>query len=230
MTPTDEMVGRSFLFRVNGDQMKRRVQERHTTYFNLIEALEARGCALCTRSAIAARRYLDAMLYENVNDSSTRKNMAASLGFCSAHARMARDMNDAFGLSILYEALCWDVAERIQKGRTLPVEPCPVCNAVEDCEKRYIAEFCARFGEEEFRKTFLASDGFCLPHFKSVVSQMRDGQSVTIVRSHQVKTFGALAEELNTFLKKHDYDKVSEFGGEADAWIRCLEKFTGKTT
>lgn len=127
--------------------MKKRTGERHTTYFNLTDALAEKGCALCLLAAKAAHDYLDAMLYENVNDIGTRKNMAASLGFCAPHAELARQMSDAFGVAILYEALCRDVITRIKNGETPRVGCCPVCRAAQDAEQRYVGEFCEHIGE-----------------------------------------------------------------------------------
>jgi hypothetical protein len=207
--------------------MSRRPPERHTTFFKFTDALTVKGCALCTLAAKAAEDNLRATLYENVNDPLTRSALSASLGWCATHADLARQLQDAFGIAMLYEALCRDAAARIERGDMPTVTSCPVCKTVRETETRYIGEFCAHIGEADFHQEFHASDGFCLAHFGQV---MRAAPEVArlIVRSHQAKTFQMLAEELKSFVKKHDYQNTTVIGPEADAWQRALDKIAGK--
>ena len=207
--------------------MSRRSSERHTTFFNLTDALAAKGCALCALTAKAARDDLDAMLYENVNDPATRRALADSLGFCSAHAGLARELRDAFGIAMLYETLCRGLAARIENSdRPAPPTLCPVCKTAREAEARYVAEFCAHIGEPDFLQSFCESDGFCLAHFEQVMRVLPDAAR-PIVQAHQAKTFRTLADELKNFVKKHDYQNTDAIGPEADAWCRALDKIAG---
>jgi hypothetical protein len=208
--------------------MKKRTGERHTTFFNLTDALAETGCAFCVLTAAAAHRYLEAMLYEYVNDPGTRKAMATSLGFCPAHARLAREARDALGVAILYEALCRGAASRIRKGHMPLVGFCPVCRAEADAEQRYVRAFSTHIVEKDFEAQFLASDGFCLSHFQSVCESLADNAARELVRTHQAKTLETLAAQLRLFAEKHDYRNTTEFGPEGDAWQRALEKLAGK--
>ncbi len=208
--------------------MKRRPPERHTTFFNLMDAMAEKGCALCRLVARAEHDALDALLYENVNDPGTRDALSASLGFCPAHAERATHMSDAFGVAMLYEALCREAANRIARGSTLETaRPCPICRAAVDAGDRYIAEFWLRMSEPDFRERFLASEGFCLPHFQKVAAMIRDQATGEIVRAHESATLLALADQLRVFIDKHDYKRPAAFGAEAIAWLRALEKFSG---
>ncbi|HTS16091.1 MAG TPA: DUF6062 family protein [Verrucomicrobiae bacterium] len=210
--------------------MKRPPPERHTTFFNLMDAMAEEGCALCRLVARAEHDALDALLYENVNDPGTRDALSASLGFCPAHAELATQMSDAFGIAVLYEALCRDAAARITRGQSLETaKPCPICRAAGAGEDRYLGEFCLRVSEPEFRDRFLASEGFCLPHFQRVAAMIRDPATGETVRAHVAATLLTLADELRAFIDKHDYKKAAAFGPEATAWLRALEKFSGKT-
>jgi hypothetical protein len=206
------------------------MRERHTTFFNLFDMLAEKDCALCRLVAKAAHDSLDSLLYENVNDPGTRDAMSASRGFCAAHAELATHMSDALGVAMLYETLCREAADHVT--RELPMaatQPCPICRAATDAEERYIAEFCLRIGEPDFRERFLASDGFCLPHFQRVITRIRAKATRGIVRAHEAGTLLALADQLHVFVEKHDYKKSATFGAEAIAWLRALEKFSGKT-
>ncbi len=208
--------------------MKRRPPERHTTFFNLMDAMAEKGCALCRLVARAEHDALVALLYENVNDSGTREAMSASRGFCPAHAELATHMSDAFGIAMLYEALCREAAGRITRVLSLEApKPCPICRAAMNAGDRSIAEFCLRMSEPDFRERFLASEGFCLPHFQKVAAVIRDQATGEIVRAHESATLLALADQLRVFIDKHDYKRPAAFGAEAIAWLRALEKFSG---
>jgi hypothetical protein len=207
--------------------MSGRPPERHNTFFNLTDALAAKGCAFCALAAKAAEDNLGATLYENVNNPDTRRALSASLGWCASHARLALQLRDAFGIAMLYEALCREIASRIESGDMPAVTSCPVCKTVRETEARYIGEFCGHIGEPDFRERFCASDGFCLAHFAQVMRAATDGAR-SIVQSHQAKTLQMLAEELKSFVKKHDYQNSTAIGPEADAWLRALDKIAGK--
>jgi len=209
--------------------MKRRPPERHTTFFNLVDAMAEMGCALCRLVARAEHDALEALLYENVNDPGTREAMSASLGFCPTHAELASHMSDAFGIAMLYEALCREAAGRITRALSLEAaRPCPICRAPMDAEERYRAEFCLRMSEPDFRERFLASEDFCLPHFQKIATMIRDQAIGEIVRAYESATLLALADQLRVFIDKHDYKRPAAFGAEAIAWLRALEKFSGK--
>ena len=210
--------------------MKPRTRERHTTFFNLFDTLAEKDCAFCRLVAKAGHDSLDALLYENVNDLGTREAMSASRGFCAAHAELATHMSDALGVAMLYETLCREAANHvIRELPTGAAQPCPICRAAAGAEERYIAEFCLRIGESDFRERFLASDGFCLPHFQRVITMIPDVATGGIIRTHEAKTLLALADQLRLFVEKHSYKNESDFAAEASSWLRALEKVAGKT-
>lgn len=209
--------------------MKRHIPERHTTFFNLTDAMAEDGCALCRLVARAEHDTLDALLYENVNDPATHKALSASLGFCPLHSELATHMSDAFGIAVLYEALCRDAASRFTGDSSLePTSPCPICRSAVDSENRHVAEFCLRLREPDFRDKFLASESFCLRHYQRVESAIPDGAMRETVRAHEAATLLALADQLRLFIDKHDYKKAATFGPEAIAWLRALEKFSSR--
>ncbi len=84
---------------------RRAARSRHTTYHELFEACRSPGCAVCTLAQAAVARYLEAVLYEGVNDPPTRDAIVAARGFCNDHAWMLREMSSALGAALL----CRDV-------------------------------------------------------------------------------------------------------------------------
>lgn len=77
---------------------------------NVKHAMRQPGCPLCRLCREAERRYLENLLWENVNDPATRAQWAAGLGFCPRHAWQlqrieAHRYGDGLGNAILYEDL-----------------------------------------------------------------------------------------------------------------------------
>lgn len=78
-------------------------------------AFRQEGCPICRVRREAERRYLFHLLWENVNDLSTRIRLVRSSGFCPAHTWELFHMEwqhfgDALGNGIIYEDLLWRVA------------------------------------------------------------------------------------------------------------------------
>lgn len=86
---------------------------------NLKHAMREPGCPLCRLQREAEKRYLDNLLWENVNDPATREQWAAGLGFCPRHAWQlqrleARRYGDGLGNAILYEDLLQRVISALE--------------------------------------------------------------------------------------------------------------------
>lgn len=69
-------------------------KSKYISYFKLQEALTQPGCPLCTLIDQHSLRYLDALLYERVNDGGTCQELRQSLGFCNWHAWKAMEISN----------------------------------------------------------------------------------------------------------------------------------------
>jgi hypothetical protein len=72
-------------------------QNRTMAYFDVIEACSEAGCPLCRLSQRASERYVNAVLYEMVNDPKVRADFCAARGYCNRHAWM---MPEGYGRSL----------------------------------------------------------------------------------------------------------------------------------
>jgi len=77
---------------------------------NLKHAMRHPGCPICRLQREAERRYLENLLWENVNDPATREQWVAGMGFCPRHAYALQRLEqqrygDGLGNAILYEDL-----------------------------------------------------------------------------------------------------------------------------
>lgn len=68
---------------------------KHTLYYELRDALDASGCAICRLTHKAVARYLESLVYENANDYRIRAEAKAARGFCNLHAWQLRDYHGA---------------------------------------------------------------------------------------------------------------------------------------
>jgi len=99
---------------------------KHTSYYELRDALAQEGCALCHLAQRAVERFLDNLLYENVNDPGVRRDVRQARGFCNLHAWQLRDQRGALGIAILHRDVLSTVTERVQKTQPADARPTPL--------------------------------------------------------------------------------------------------------
>jgi hypothetical protein len=80
----------------------RRDQLFHAVY----GALSAQECGICAQVLVGTQRFLDAYMYERINDPWSRSELIDARGFCNAHAwQLTQGFDSASGLTILYHHL-----------------------------------------------------------------------------------------------------------------------------
>src|SRR3990172_3987624 len=72
-------------------------KNRTMAYFDVFEACSETGCPLCRLNRRASERYVDAVLYEMVNDPKVRGDFGAARGYCNRHAWL---MPEGYGRSL----------------------------------------------------------------------------------------------------------------------------------
>ncbi|MDI7276912.1 MAG: DUF6062 family protein, partial [Anaerolineae bacterium] len=83
--------------------MAKRQPSKHTTFHEVLDALQQEGCPVCRLGLRAVSRHLDVLSYEGVNDPGARAELRRARGFCHAHAwQFARDVRDGLGTAIIY--------------------------------------------------------------------------------------------------------------------------------
>jgi hypothetical protein len=91
------------------------------SYHDVIEACAGPGCPLCRLSNEAVDGYLDAILYESVNDPAVRDRLRQSLAYCNTHAwRLPGHGGAALGIAIVYRDMLAHVANNLGGARYQP--------------------------------------------------------------------------------------------------------------
>jgi len=120
MTPTGgNPVG---VFFYAADSARRGVTDKFFGFFRLLDACALNGCPACRLVEDDGRRYLDALVYEQVNDPDTRRCIRAAWGFCNWHTWMLLEIPNApSSAAILYGDLLRVVLDRLRRMRELLV-------------------------------------------------------------------------------------------------------------
>lgn len=93
---------------------------KHTTYFELRDALTKDGCPICRRAQDAVDGFLESMIYEKVNDGGLRQEIREARGFCNLHAGQLRDHGGALGIAIIHRDLLEALLRRVQEADYQP--------------------------------------------------------------------------------------------------------------
>src|ERR1700694_4411303 len=79
---------------------------RDSTAFEVREALDQAGCAVCRLAVRSVDRWLASVAYDQINDIDLRARLRAARGLCNAHAhRWQREVHSVLGTAILYQDL-----------------------------------------------------------------------------------------------------------------------------
>jgi hypothetical protein len=233
-----------------------RKSEKFIGYFRLVDKCGESGCPVCRLVTEDSRHYLTALLYGQVTDPDTRRRLRAAWGFCNWHAWMLLDIENSYsGAAIIYEDLVRLVTDRVRRltgrsrrGRFASLLPwldgrsrrppavylyrrrelCPVCQSTAQAEARY-AETMIRFiREAELQLAYARSDGLCVPHALQAIELADATTRVSELLEPTLQKWARLREDLESFVRKHDYRNAEPFT-EADAasYRRAFEMLTG---
>lgn len=226
-------------------------------YDDIVEAMATPGCAFCKLQQRAAERYLDAFLWESVNDPRLRREVSAARGFCRDHAWLLVRPGAALSAAIIYKDVVDAVANAVQTAavaekrsfwkqmksfwggnpgdedrvvRTLqPQQPCPVCVNAAEIEGHLCATVLAAMKRsEDFLSHYRASSGLCLAHFGALLAATSQPALRRPLIETQLAIWETLHAELAEFIRKNDHRFRGEtFGVERDSWERAMALTSG---
>jgi hypothetical protein len=228
------------------------------SYFDLLDACGIPGCPVCRLASEIEKNYLDANLYESVNDPDTQAALRRSKGYCHAHSWLLTktSASPALGVAILYRQAAQEVLEtlgspksaespqadvRIRRkpagvfvdilGRLKPKAQCPAC-AHRDKMIEFILKTMLEAldrGDDRMQSALAASGGLCLPHLRRTLEISKNQTASEFLRRQASEQLAALIVELNEFIRKHDYRFSGEgMGKEGDSWRRILAWMAGE--
>jgi hypothetical protein len=218
--------------------------DKHTAYFNVLDALPQPGCALCRLGHEVEVKYIEDVLYSKTTSINTRAEWRQSRGLCIDHVRQLDQIGHALGVSLIYQDITLTLKELLErmspqqairrrgKRRLLemlaPRAKCPACAYRATLEAVYIETLLDHLGDGEFVAGLREADPLCLAHFRHAIEVVSDGESFRILRDVQIEHWEGLIAELGEFIRKNDHRFQHEaVGREGTAWFRALDAIAG---
>jgi hypothetical protein len=166
------------------------VNGKHSTYFELRDAIDVPGCVICRLAARSVRRYLEVLSFESVNDRGLRAQLRRARGFCNLHAwQLLDEVRDPFGAGIIYRDVLNDCRLRLTEIRLDALAargPCLACQARSRSSGRYVDVLTEHLAGD-LADRLLAAGGLCWRHFALAVARagrglvdLADGQRAAI--------------------------------------------------
>jgi hypothetical protein len=214
--------------------------EKAFSHFDIIDACAQPGCPLCRLSDAVVQRYLDAILYEAVNDPPTRAVLTRSQGYCNDHAwRLTQATGGAaLGVALIYRGLLTDIGaaldgarydqrrslfkpdrdspRRVAAGlppRSLQAElGCPACAQRDQMEALAARALVEALARRDalMQAALAASAGLCLVHLRAALALAPNTAAFDFLRDDARQHLARLAAELSEYIRKNDY----RFAGE----------------
>jgi hypothetical protein len=225
-----------------------KAQRRQVGYHDLLDDLGRPGCPACHGANRAARRYIDGLLWEFVNDSDVRARLRGSHGFCREHAFLALEQANGLGIAILYEDFLRHLrgdAIRAARGRAqkLPVprrrpDParlaphgeCPACESGRHVAANYLRILATADPESEIdRAAGQELRGLCIPHLAQGLELASSKEDAERLLAVYLRGEAELRADLHEFIRKERYQHRDEPPGrEVGAWQRAVHRVVGE--
>ncbi|MBL8162124.1 MAG: hypothetical protein JNJ61_09070 [Anaerolineae bacterium] len=217
-------------------------------YYDLIDACALPGCPVCRLCESDARRYLDALLYEYVNEKETHLTVRASRGLCATHsAHMIEFGASVLGIAILHSSILYELLNiidtpakapsafaRLRGGgspladRLEPTAACPVCEALERAERLHLRTLAEHLDDPRLLEALRASAGLCLPHLRDALRAAPNAATQEQLIALHEAIWRKLKSELETFALKYDINHADKaMGAEGDSWRRAAQLLAG---
>ncbi len=213
--------------------------------YELELALQSDDCALCFVADIDQRRWMETFVREGYRDAGVISQLAASRGFCPAHAELFRSTVEARGATPVLSAVCTPiVAQETQfvrdalEKRGMPGRrqrrshsgKCPACLEAAASADRKIHFLCEALAESAFRQRYARSGGLCARHLRETTERAaRHHPAALMFLLHDSeRRLGLLEHDLSEYERKRDHRYINDpRGSEQDAPWRALRYLGG---
>ena len=218
--------------------------DKHTAYYNLLEALPEPGCVVCRVGHAVEVKYIEDVLYSKTTAIETRAEWRDARGLCLYHARQLDQIGHALGVALFYQDILLTVRDLLEKPsrqkavrrrdkkalvETLsPQIECPACAYRASLEAVYAEVWLDHITESTFLESVRTADPLCLAHLREVIQRVVDSERFETLRQAQIVHWEALIAELGEFARKNDYRFQHEpVGREGSAWLRAVDAIAG---
>jgi hypothetical protein len=169
-----------------------------------LQDLTATGCLFCVYEQYQARRYLEGIANDGINDPPLRIRLRNKGGFCERHTGEFVEEARVLSSAILLEAMLSYRLERARFGKRPVVVNCEACE-VEMKTRDNLAKSIRRSRDDTTLLDHLFQAELCVGHLELVCHQLPESLRHRFVNKHY-----QLLQNLAEVIRKHDYRFVSE--------------------
>ncbi len=89
------------------------------SYFEILDACQEPNCPVCSLGHAAARRNVNTLIYEGVNDYGLRAKLRESQGYCHEHAWLLPEAGEsaALGIAIVHRDLLNSIRQQLESAK-----------------------------------------------------------------------------------------------------------------
>jgi len=112
-----------------------------------------------------------------------------------------------------------------------PQGSCPACDHEAEIDHAVASSFVENlYGPDGLLQAYRLSDGFCLPHFRQVLTRIANETDFQAILDVQQEHWQKLETELSELIRKSDYRFADEqVGPEAISWLRAIASLAGES-
>ena len=199
-------------------------------YYDFMDMFENDDCPICQMRQKWAHDFIDAFLYEGVNDKGFRKSIRENGGVCRRHAYNMMEQGDPLAHAILYSDLIGDYLKDIDKKKK---PGCFICEKEKDADEIMYRAFMTYFTTDaDFYNKFAETKScICKPHLKELKQMFKKNKTeISALYDVQIANLEAAKEHLDEIIRKHDYRFIDEklTDDERLAWQRAVKLMVGR--
>jgi hypothetical protein len=175
-----------------------------SSLFHSLQDLKAAGCLFCTYERQQARRYLEGIANDGINDPPLRIRLRNKGGFCGRHTEEFVEEARVLSSAILLNAMLSYRLERARFGKRPVVVDCEACE-IEKKTRDNLAKTVKRSRDDNVLLDYLFQSELCVGHLELICHQLSEPSRYRFVDKHY-----QLLQNLAEVIRKHDYRFVSE--------------------
>lgn len=185
-------------------------------------------CPICLMRKNWLEEFIDAFLYEGVNDRKMRKRIKENGGICPRHAHAMMEQGDPLAHAIIYSDLIEDYLKDLDGKKKAG---CLVCDLERQSDEVILKSFLDFFQNSlEFSERFSQTGAcICRPHLKQLKCMTRNKVLIQDLYRIQTQNLERTRQCLEEIKRKTDYRFSREALTEEEktAWQRAVKLMVG---
>ena len=165
LRPLLDAIHRAFRRSAAAASYTRQGGSKHLPFFKLTEACESDRCPICRLRQDALAGYLDALVYQGVNDRGFRAEFDRNGGFCSSHEHAFLAKQDRLAVVITHRQLLLQLIDDIGTPHR---RRCQICSVLSEAEAQHLKTLAGYLDDAELRRYLERSAGLCVPHYRKL--------------------------------------------------------------